>query len=171
MAFVSHAAPSGQGVDESAAEVALVGGDSGEQVVESVSEALRSLRDSRRRFEARSLIVAGSQKLREAGDYGQGRLHFVCERRERLIAVTRLSVGSRAQSSPRLCASETASARRRTPSFAKIRDSSVFTVSSPMESSTAMSRLVDPAATRRSTSRSLGLSAARPGARFGCRAS
>jgi hypothetical protein len=121
MASASCAAASGDGVDQPAAEVAFVGRNAGEQVVERFPESFGCLHDSSRRLEARSLIGAGGQEFRKTGNDGQGCLQLVGKGGELRVAVTGLGfrLEASAHSSPRLCASETAFARRRTPSFAK----------------------------------------------------
>jgi hypothetical protein len=118
MAVTSCAAAGGDGVDQPAAEVAFVGRNAGEQVVERIPESFGRLHDSSRRLEARSLIVAGGQEFRKAGNDCQGCLELVGEGGELRVAVTGFRLGAPAQTSSRLCASETASARRSMPSFA-----------------------------------------------------
>jgi hypothetical protein len=85
--LVSRPAPGGEGVHEAGAEVAFVGRNSGEQVVENVLEALGGLHDPPRRLDARPLVVAGAEKLREADDDCQGRLELVCEGGELRVAL------------------------------------------------------------------------------------
>jgi hypothetical protein len=121
MAIASCAAAGGDGVDQPAAEVAFVGRNAGEQVVERFPESFGRLHDSSGRLEARSLIGARGQEFGKAGNDGQGCLQLVGKGGELRVALTGLGfrLGAPAHSSPWLCASETA-AHRRLPSFVQM---------------------------------------------------
>src|SRR5919201_4417740 len=138
-------------------------------LVDAGGEALRRLVDPLRRLEADVLLAANAQQLGVPGDDRERRAQLVARRSDWPFA--RFERAVRVQRIPRECATATASARRRTPSFTKVRESIVLTVSSLMPSAAAASRLVAPEATRRSTARSRGVSAPTPTSRGGCRAS
>ena len=85
MSCASSSAPIRDGAGKPAGEVALLGRDSLEQVVESIREAFCGHHDLSRRLAARSFVVADGQELGKAGDHGEGGLELVREGRKLVV--------------------------------------------------------------------------------------